>query len=413
MCLAVVGEGAARGGNHDLIFGVLDVQSAEIISDLIVVSTEAGLEGVANSILFLLACLLNGYHATKIINLAFEQLVRAGELVPALSLTVVGEGIGLGGQRDGTLGNLIALGHGSLVVADAGDGDLDGADVGEVGSLLAVALVDDRVVGALGQCITGSVLDLGDPLKRNAVVGLALGVVDLDSRVRGVGVLGVGAGSDGLLGHLKLAHGRGLHIVIGFLCGAPLDAAVGILRGADLGLRAGCLNRGSLASNKAGNVIGRCGSRQRRTVVNLGGIRSAHLKRSLGNLIALGHGSLVVADAGDGDLDGADVGEVGSLLAVALVDDRVVGALGQCITGSVLDLGDPLKRNAVVGLALGVVDLDSRVRGVGVLGVGAGSDGLLGHRQGAQALGNCVVRLLSRPSPLKLVGIGAGTLVGL
>ena len=68
---------------------------------------------------------------------------------------------------------------------------------------------------------------------------------------------------------------------------------------------------------------------------------------------------------------------------------------------------------AVVNLIFRITDRNALVGGVGVLGVGAGSDGLLGHRQGAQALGNCVVRLLSRPSPLKLVGIGAGTLVGL
>ncbi len=168
MGIAVVGELAAGDGDHDLGGAFLHGQGAELLGNLVVVVGEALLEGVVNVVAEGIADVGDGGNAAEVIDLAGEQAVGAGVLVPALGLAVVGELVGLGGQGHAALGNLQSLGGVDIALVDAGDrrADFDGggvshvggSDIGGVRGPVAVGLLvlDLHGVAAVIRCGSGT-----------------------------------------------------------------------------------------------------------------------------------------------------------------------------------------------------------------------------------------------------------------
>ena len=369
---AVVGEGAACGGDDDLLGRVGHRDGAQLLGhDLVVTGLGSAVEGELVGVLGA-ADLGLGTDGLEAIGLALDDALDRA-VGHGVGGAVVDEGVGAGrdGQRGGR--DLIGTGDGAGVVAFAGDGHGYGAgDVGEV-----VGAVGDRVVGALGKRL----LTVGHG--RRPLMGLAI-VDDVLGRVDAHAVL---VGGRDVLGLDRELAEAGLDAEVAG--GEAVLPAVGD-RVRDLALGNGSHPTGSLeVVDLALEELGRAGDAHRGVALRLASVGEltrvgAEGDRGGRDLIGTRHRSGVVALAGDGHGDGAgDVGEV-----VGSVGHVVVGALDELAAGLVGDGRDPLVLVAVVDDVARAVDLDA------VIGAGGRVvrvDGLGGHREGAVNLADLVV----------------------
>ena len=266
MCLAVVGEGAARGGNHNLISILGDGKRAGLPLSNVVV------------LLHLLACeleldrVLDGADLRDLagalrgrVSLVYQAGDGSGSI--AMLLAVVDPLVACGLNGDALGRDLVFASDATGVVALAGDGHGDRArHVGEV-----VGAVGDLVVGALGQRIAGGVLNLGGPLVLIAVVGLVLGAVNLNAAVIGVWIIRIGTRID-VLGsnpELTLVLGDAVVVLVELLACSVGDG-IGYLALGNIGDSTRSGNVTYFAINEAFARRGDVGLGQRRAVVNLG-----------------------------------------------------------------------------------------------------------------------------------------------
>ena len=382
MRLAVIGPGAAGGGHHNFVGALGHGKRAKLLGDLVVallcggtgpvdlVRVGAGADGGL------------GAGDLEVRGLAVYKAVNG--TVGGQGLAVVGLAVGLGHHAERCLLDLISAIEAAAIVALAGDGYRDGAiSVGEVGAVV----VADLVIGALDEDLV-AVLNDRDPLVLLAVVGRIGRIVDRHA------ALALGVRDDGLGGNGQRALILGLDGVVGRFRGAPLDG-IAVLGRAGIGLGAVGNNGRGLIVHEAGDAVGGSGCRQGRAVVDLRRARRAHGKRCRGNPVGLGRSAGVVADALDGNGNGADVGRV------VAVRHGVVAAGNERLAAGVLDLGHPLLLGAVVDDIARVGD------GSALVAVRVGRirhDGLSGNRQGSKLrLGNLVIAIVAF---LQLVGNG-------
>ena len=265
MRLAVVGEGAARGGNYNLA-GILTNSK---FADILFIEFVVGLLGVAIPLNFIgiirraNLSLRAGYHKASI--LAINE---------SLDLAASGKGFSIisfisRASRNliRTRRNLVSPGNGAGVVALAGDGHGDRArHVGEV-----VGVVGDLVVNAFLEGLALGVLDLGGPLVLGAVVGLVIGAVNLNAAVIGVWIIRIGTRID-VLGsnpELTLVLGDAVVVLVELLACSVGDG-IGYLALGNIGDSTRSGNVTYFAINEAFARRGDVGLGQRRAVVNLG-----------------------------------------------------------------------------------------------------------------------------------------------
>ena len=379
MGLAVVGEGTACGGDDDLLGRVGHRDGAQLLGhDLVVTGLGSAVEGELVGVLGA-ADLGLGTDGLEAIGLALDDALDRA-VGHGVGGAVVDEGVGAGrdGQRGGR--DLIGTGDGAGVVAFAGDGHGDGTgDVGEV-----VGAVGDRVVGALGKRL----LTVGHG--RRPLVGLAI-VDDVLGRVDAHAVL-VGGG-DVLGRDAEVAEGLGRDLVVAGLGAAPRNR-IGVLCAADLGDGTVGLDRCGLAVLE---TIERpaVGLGKRRSVIGLGGRCSGDAQRSRRDHAGHVDAAVVVPLTGHGHADGADIGRV------LREGQLVVGALSEDVAVLVRDGGLLLLRSSVVDDVRRRLDPDAPVGRV------VRVDGLGGHGEGAEVLGDGVVGLLGRAGPVDGVGVVA------
>ena len=308
---------------------------------------------------------------------ALDRQLAAHKLAAVVDLRVAARGHR---QRRGRDAVRALDAAGVVALADNGHGHL--ADV------LHVAGEGRLVITALHQRLAVLVDHFGLEALIGAVVHRVGQIADRHAAER-IGVVGV----DGLRRHRQRAEVL-LDRVVRRLRATVPNQLIAVHARADLGLRAGGLEGGGLAVHEAGDLAL---SRQRITIVRLGGARGGH--RQLRRLDL------------DGAVDELDVEPRGDVLALGVLDDEHVGRCRHLAVGDVLracrGLGG-LKRVALgqganrYGGAMGRTVVGERAaRGghdhlVGGLGDGQLADGL-----GLKP----VVRLLRRSVPLDLVGV--------
>ncbi len=175
MGLAIVREGATRSGNHDLLVRLGDGQLTESLAGDLVVALLGGvvivlgrprdLVGIGRA-----ANLGDGAGAHNLGRLAVHETRDSGAVRLGKGLAVIGlVGTGRCDRQRGGRDLVLTLDRAGIS-ALARNLDRDGAGVGKVGGLFAVALVHNGVVGTLLEHDIVAILDLRLPLVSAGIV---------------------------------------------------------------------------------------------------------------------------------------------------------------------------------------------------------------------------------------------------